>query len=106
MDCSRREDQTPLSFAVAALWPSAPTREAGYSGRWVRFDHPEGGALYLQRYAWDEPCVPHFLVVRCGPDHPLDQRRFSSLADAVRAIRTALAELPALQRTDDPAPAA
>ena len=86
----RFSEQAWLARDVANLWPGAPMIEAGYSGRWIRFDHPAGGAVYLQRYSWDEPCVPHFLVVSCDDQGVLDQRRFDRLDDAVVAIQRAL----------------
>jgi hypothetical protein len=86
------DERVRLSRDVATLWPGAPSTEAGHSGRWLRFHHPAGGTIYLQRYAWDEPCLPHFLVVTCGDEGVLDQRRYETLVDAVVAIRTALGQ--------------
>jgi hypothetical protein len=73
-----------------ALWPEAPVAESSPSGRWLRFDHPGGRNVYLQRYAWEEPCRAHYLVVMADRDAPtggLEQRRYVELADAVVALR-------------------
>src|SRR5262245_34371158 len=87
---ARLQERARLTRDVANLWPSAPYMETGQSGRWIRFDHPTGGAVYLQRYSWDEPCMPHFLVVSCDEQGVLDQRRFDRLDEAVAAIQRAL----------------
>src|SRR5919199_281730 len=39
---------------VLARWPTAPVAGVGASGRWLTFERPDGGTVYLQRYAWDD----------------------------------------------------
>jgi hypothetical protein len=75
---------------IRVLWPEAPIAESSPSGRWLRFDRSAGRAVYLQRYAWDEPCRAHYLVVLA--DRPTAaagpvQLRYVELADAVAALR-------------------
>jgi hypothetical protein len=74
-----------------ALWPEAPVAESSPTGRWLRFDRPAGWAVYLQRYAWDEPCRAHYLVVlsdrRGAATSETVQRRYVELAEAVAALR-------------------
>jgi len=72
---------------VLALWPNAPLVETAPSGRWLRFADRTGRAVYLQRYAWDETSHAHYLVA--GADSTQD--RYTSLPEAVEAIREALA---------------
>jgi len=97
---TRLDEGSRLSRDVTGLWPTAPPMEAGRSGRWIRFDRPRDGAIYLQRYIWDEPCVPQFLVITCPRRGQPDQRRYDTLSEAVAAIRDALQPL----ARDGPAP--
>src|SRR5262249_34000926 len=56
-------------------------------GRWVRFDRPGGGVVYLQRYPWEEPCVCHYLVVALDARGRASQRRYPDLERALEAVQ-------------------
>src|SRR5687768_1487512 len=79
-----------MDEAVLALWPEAPIAARGADGRWLRFDRHPHGVVYLQRYAWEEPCTPHFLVVACGPTGAVHQEKHVTLAAAVAELRRLL----------------
>jgi hypothetical protein len=93
-----------MEEAVLALWPQAPIGARGADGRWLRFDRHPHGVVYLQRYAWDEPCTPHFLVVACGPTGAVQQEKHVTLAAAVAELRRLLTPYPAAPRSPVPAP--
>lgn len=80
-----------MQSAILALWPTAPDFEVSRTERWVRFDGPMGSAVYLQRYAWDESSLPHFLVVQSSAEKASEpsseQQWFSNFDDAVHAVR-------------------
>jgi hypothetical protein len=76
--------------AVLTLWPRAPITAASPEGRWLRFDRHPRGVIYLQRYAWDAPCTPHYLLVACRLDGDVHQEKHVTLPAAVAALRRAL----------------
>ena len=76
-----------MEAAVLALWPEAPIAARSDDGRWLRFDRHPHGVVYLQRYAWEEPCTPHFLVVACGPTGGVRQEKHVTLVEAVADLR-------------------
>ena len=76
--------------SVLALWPQAPIDADSPSGRWLRFDRGGLGVVYLQRYTWDEPCTPHFLVAVCDRAGRVTQEKHMTLPAAVAALRAAL----------------
>jgi hypothetical protein len=79
---------------VLARWPTAPITGVGESGRWLTFERPDGGIVYLQRYAWDDRSVPHYLVVRPTDADGAEQHRCASLEDAIATIRRLLVSRP------------
>jgi hypothetical protein len=88
----RPTDRTASSLLgeVLATWPTAPVSEVGGTGRWLTFARPGGGTVYLQRYAWDDRTVPHYLVVvPTGPDRA-EQHRCSALGEAIQKVRRLL----------------
>jgi hypothetical protein len=91
---------------VLARWPTAPVSQVGDTGRWLTFERPAGGIVYLQRRAWDDRSVPEYLVVLpAGPDRA-EQRRCWTLDEAIAAVKRCLfAPAPSRQRgaLDDPA---
>ncbi len=87
---AQHDERDSLPREVARIWTTAPMKEIGGSGRWVRFDRPGGGVVYVQRYAWDEPCVSHFLVVTCDSRGRTSQHRYDSLPPALDAVRRML----------------
>lgn len=93
-----------MDEAVLALWPEAPIGARSGDGRWLRFDRHRHGVVYLQRYAWDEPCTPHFLVVECGPTGGVRQEKHVTLAAAVAELRRLLAPYTAAPRSPASAP--
>jgi hypothetical protein len=85
-------EQSPTSLLgeVLAVWPTAPVAEVGGSGRWLTFARPGGGTVYLQRSAWDDGTVPHYLVVvPAGPDRA-EQHRYLALGEAIQKLRRLL----------------
>jgi hypothetical protein len=83
---------------VLARWPTAPVVGVGASGRWLTFEGPDGGTIYLQRYAWDDSCVPHYLVVRPADADGAEQHRCATLGDAIAAVRRLLVSAPVHER--------
>jgi hypothetical protein len=86
--------EVAVQTEVLSLWPGAPILEVGRTGRWLRLGRAGDAAVYLQRYAWDAPCHPHYLVVRAGDgpaESPPEQWRYVDLAEALVAIRGLLA---------------
>jgi hypothetical protein len=73
--------------AVLALWPQAPIDAQSPDGRWLRFHCDALGIVYLQRYAWEEPCTPHFLLAICDCAAGVTQERHTTLPEAVTALR-------------------
>jgi hypothetical protein len=73
--------------AVLALWPEAPIDAASSDGRWLRFDADALGVVYLQRYAWEEPCTPHFLLAVCERAGGVTQEKYTTLPEAVNVLR-------------------
>jgi hypothetical protein len=76
-----------IDAELRALWPDAPLRESDPTGRWVSFSALDGRTIYLQRYAWDEECQPHYLLVASAGDGEVEQRRFVRLDEAVDQLR-------------------
>ncbi len=80
-----------MQSAILALWPTAPVFEVSRTERWARFEGPMGSTVYLQRYAWDETSLPHFLVVQSTTESAdkshSDQQWFANLDEAVHAVR-------------------
>jgi hypothetical protein len=87
-----------LLSEVLARWPTAPVAGVGESGRWLRFERPDGGTVYLQRYAWDDRSVPHYLVVRPTEGDGAEQHRCAMLEDAIATVRRLLVSRPAHER--------
>lgn len=80
---------------VLAHWPTAPVSAVGQTDRWLTFERPGGGTVYLERYAWDDRSVPHYLVVTpAGPDRA-EQRRCPTIGEAVETVRRLLVSRPA-----------
>jgi hypothetical protein len=79
-----------LLAEVLAHWPTAPVSEVSATGRWLKLERPDGGTVYVERYAWDERCRPHYLVVLpAGPDRA-EQRRCLTLPEAVETAKRLL----------------
>ena len=95
-----------MDEAVLALWPEAPIGARAADGRWLRFDRHPHGVVYLQRYAWDEPCTPHFLVVACAPTGGVRERKHVTLAEAIADLRRLLDPPRAAPRSPAAAPSA
>jgi hypothetical protein len=92
----RDEPSGPSLLAeVLAHWPTAPVSEVSTTGRWLRFERPGGGTVYLERYAWDERCVPHYLVVLPASPDRAEQRRCLTLAEAINTAKRLLLSRPA-----------
>ena len=87
-----------LLSEVLARWPTAPIAGVGESGRWLTFERPDGGAVYLQRYAWDDRSVSHYLVVRPTDADGAEQHRCATLGDAIAIIRRLLVSRPVHER--------
>ena len=83
---------------VLARWPTAPVAGVGESGRWLTFERPDGGTVYLQRYAWDDRSVPHYLVVRPAGADGAEQHRCATLGDAIATVRRLLISRPVHER--------
>jgi hypothetical protein len=76
-----------IDYELRLLWPDAPMRECDPTGRWVSFAAVDGRTIYLQRYAWDEECRPHYLVVATAGEGEVEQHRFVRLDEAVDQLR-------------------
>ena len=83
---------------VLARWPTAPVAGVGESGRWLTFERPDGGPVYLQRFAWDDRCVPHYLVARPAGADGAEQHRCDTLGDAIATVRRLLVSRPVHER--------
>jgi hypothetical protein len=83
---------------LLARWPTAPVAGVGESGRWLTFERPDGGTVYLQRLAWDDRCVPHYLVVRPTEADRAEQHRCATLEDAIAMVRRLLVSCPVHER--------
>jgi hypothetical protein len=83
---------------VRALWPDAPVAEADPAGRWLSFADRDGRTVYLQRYAWDENCRPHYLLVTARGEGAVEQRRFVDLVEAIGPLKPSLENPPAPAR--------
>jgi hypothetical protein len=83
---------------VLALWPQAPVVEQDPAGRWVSFLASDGRTIYLERYAWDENCRPHYLVVATRGEGAVEQQRFVDLADVIGPLMRVLENPPAPAR--------
>jgi hypothetical protein len=92
----RDEPSGPSLLAeVLAHWPTAPVSEVSATGRWLKLERPGGVTVYLERYAWDEPCQPQYLVVLPASPDRAEQRRCPTLAEAIETAKRLLLSRPA-----------